>query len=212
MKERKKIKKRRDVIPSLGGHRGNIRRYNTLAVLWRRGLLWGAGSAGKPHDLLHGHADVLGEGGDLTLEVYHEGIWAPPTNYLDGAVRLSGLVQCHGAARAQGVRDNFVWVEPQSRIIKSSQPRAKGEPPSGSWWLISPHPPCSQNKHTWSYSNPRHFCAGARNAGRMPPRCSPRADWCSPWKLTIPGQNFSVCPGTKSPPMHWGSIRQGDRS
>ena len=45
-----------------------------LEAFRRKGLLWGAGYAGEPHDLLHGHTDSLGEGGYLSLEVYQEGI------------------------------------------------------------------------------------------------------------------------------------------
>ena len=40
----------------------------------REGLLWGAGCAGEPHDLIYGRVDTLVEGGDLALEVYKEGI------------------------------------------------------------------------------------------------------------------------------------------
>ena len=32
------------------------------------------GYSGEPHDLLYGRGDSLGEGGDLALEVYQEGI------------------------------------------------------------------------------------------------------------------------------------------
>ena len=39
----------------------------------RRVILWGAGSAGEPHYLLHGHTDALGEGGDPTLEINEKG-------------------------------------------------------------------------------------------------------------------------------------------
>ena len=75
--------------------------------------MWGEGSADKLHDLLYGHSDSLGEGGNLTLKIYQKGILEPPSNYLDSAVILVGLMQGHGAARAQGERPNFVWVEPQ---------------------------------------------------------------------------------------------------
>ena len=52
----------------------------------------GAGSAGKPHDLFHGHTDALGEVGNLTLEINKK------ADDLDGAVRLASMVKSHGAA------------------------------------------------------------------------------------------------------------------
>ena len=61
----------------------------------------------------HGLGDPLGECGDLLPEVYQEGVWPPSSNDRDGAVGDMGLVEGHGAARAQGVRANLMGVESQ---------------------------------------------------------------------------------------------------
>ena len=58
--------------------------------------------------------DFLGECGDLPLEVDQEGAQPPSSNDLDGAVGDMGLVEGHGAARAQGVGADLMGVESQA--------------------------------------------------------------------------------------------------
>ena len=60
--------------------------------------MWGACSAGEPHDLFHGHTDALGEGGNPTLKINKKGVSALSADDIYGAVRLARLVKSHGAA------------------------------------------------------------------------------------------------------------------
>ena len=52
----------------------------------------------------------LGECGNLPLEVDREGVRPPSSDDLDGAVGDMGLVEGHGAARAQGVGADLMGV------------------------------------------------------------------------------------------------------
>ena len=62
----------------------------------------------------HGLGDPLGECGDLPLEVDQEGVRPPLSDDLNGAFGDMGLVEGHGAARAQGVGADLVGVESQA--------------------------------------------------------------------------------------------------
>ena len=66
----------------------------------------------------HGLGDPLGECGDLTLEVDQEGVRPPSSDDIDGAVGDMGLVEGHGAARAQGVGADLMSVE--SRALEAN--------------------------------------------------------------------------------------------
>ena len=88
--------------------------------------MYGVVSDGKPYDLLRGHAESLGEGGNLNLKIYQKSISAPPSNYLDDAVRLAGLMQGYGDAQAQGVRAILCGCNPsRSNQILSAQSRRR---------------------------------------------------------------------------------------
>ena len=62
-------------------------------------------------------------------------------NHFDCDVGLDGLVERHGAARAQGVRANFVWVEPQSikSNVGSPNPKVGHQGGAGDGLFRSPH-------------------------------------------------------------------------
>ena len=62
----------------------------------------------------HGLGDPLGKCDNLPLEVDQEGVRPPSSDDLDGAVRDMGLVEGHGAARAQVVGADLVGVESQA--------------------------------------------------------------------------------------------------
>ena len=62
----------------------------------------------------HGLGYPLGECGNLPLEVDQEGVQPPSSDDLDGAVWDVGLVEGHGAARAQGVGADLMGVESQA--------------------------------------------------------------------------------------------------
>ena len=66
----------------------------------------------------NGLGDPLGECSNLPLEVDQEGVQPPSSNDLDGAVGDMGLVEGHGAARAQGVGANLMSVESQALEAK----------------------------------------------------------------------------------------------
>ena len=66
----------------------------------------------------HGLGDPLGECGNLSLEVDQEGVRPPLFNYLDGAVRDMGLMEGHGATRAQGMGADLMGVESQALEAK----------------------------------------------------------------------------------------------
>ena len=68
----------------------------------------------EPEYRRYGLGDPLGECGDLLPEVYQEGVRPPSSNDLDGAVGDMGLVEGHGAARAQGVGADLMGVEYQA--------------------------------------------------------------------------------------------------
>ena len=68
----------------------------------------------EPGYCLHGLGDPLGECFDLPLEVDQEGVRPPLSNDLDGAVRDMGLMEGHGATRAQGVGADLMGVESQA--------------------------------------------------------------------------------------------------
>ena len=128
----------------------------------------------------------------MTLKIYQKGIWAPPSKYIDDAVRLNGLMQGHGATRAQGVKANFVRAEPQASKsnLTSAEPTESHQVGSGNGFSIRPLA-FEINKHGCI-----QICAIFTQVQKTPGAChsrgSPRADRCYPWKLTLPGQNVST--------------------
>ena len=74
---------------------------------------WGGHLVNEPGYRRHGLGYPLGERGYLPLEVDKEGIRPLPTNDFDGAVKDMGLVEGHGASRAQGVGADIMRVESQ---------------------------------------------------------------------------------------------------
>ena len=49
----------------------------------------------------------------MDLEVDKEGLRPPPPNDIDGTIRDTGLVKCHGPTRTEQMGANVVRVEPQ---------------------------------------------------------------------------------------------------
>ena len=62
----------------------------------------------------YGLGDPLGECGNLPLEVDQEGVRPSSSDDIDGAVRDMGLMEGHGATRAQGVGADLIGMESQA--------------------------------------------------------------------------------------------------
>ena len=80
----------------------------------------------------HGLGDPLGECGNLPLEVDQEGVRPPSSDGFDGAVRDMGLMEDHGATRAQGVGADLMGMESQALEVNFSAGFTQAEEDVGS--------------------------------------------------------------------------------